>query len=180
MLFQSGKLKVRELEKEDAGLLAKWLSNPSVLEFYEGRDRSFDLEKVRDVFFTSDSDETRCIVLFEEKEIGYIQYYELEQSDRCDFGLNQSEIIYGTDQFIGETKYWNKGIGQLLMQSMLNYLIEQKGADLVVVDPQTWNERAIACYEKVGFKKCKFLPKHEWHEAELRDSWLMEYKANKH
>lgn len=179
MLFQSGKLKVRELENKDAALLAKWLSNPAVLEFYEGRDCSFDLEKVRDVFFTSDSGETRCIVLFEDQEIGYIQFYELAKSDCNNFGLDISDIIYGTDQFIGETEYWNKGIGQILMRSMLDYLLGQKGADLVVVDPQTWNERAIACYAKVGFTKYKLLPKHEWHEGELRDSWLMQYKTKK-
>lgn len=131
-----------------------------------------------DVFFTSDLKETRCIVKFEDFDIGYIQFYELEQQDLINFGLDQSEIIYGTDQFIGETKYWNNRIGQLLMQSMIDYLTEQKGADLIVVDPQTWNARAIACYEKVGFKKVKLLPKHEWHEGKFRDSWLMEYKAN--
>ena len=43
MLFQSGNLKVRELEEKDKFLLLKWLSNPLVLEFYEGRDNPFNL-----------------------------------------------------------------------------------------------------------------------------------------
>ena len=50
MLFQNGNLKVRKLEKKDKYLLVKWLSNPTVLEFYEGRDNPFNLEKVEKLF----------------------------------------------------------------------------------------------------------------------------------
>lgn len=57
MLFHNGKLKVRKLEKEDNVLLAKWLSDPLVLEFYEGRDNPFDLEKVNEVFFAPEDEE---------------------------------------------------------------------------------------------------------------------------
>lgn len=59
---------------------------------------------------------------------------------------------------------------------MVEYLIEQKQADIVVMDPQTWNERAIRCYEKCGFKKVKIMPKHEFHEGEYRDCLLIEYR----
>ncbi|WP_309138169.1 GNAT family N-acetyltransferase [Priestia megaterium] len=51
----------------------------------------------------------------------------------------------------------------------------KKHSEKIVLDPQAWNQRAIACYEKCGFKKVKYLPKHEYHEGELRDCWLMEY-----
>ncbi|WP_342587632.1 hypothetical protein [Alteribacter populi] len=65
MLFQKGSLKVRPLQKEDRFLLTKWLSNPSVLEFYEGRDRPFDLEKVNKKFYNLGDDVFKCIVEFE-------------------------------------------------------------------------------------------------------------------
>jgi aminoglycoside 6'-N-acetyltransferase len=58
---------------------------------------------------------------------------------------------------------------------MVYYLINVLDANKIVMAPQTWNERAIACYEKCSFKKVKLLPKHECHEGELRDSWLMEF-----
>ena len=79
------------------------------------------------------------------------------------------------DQFIGESTYWNKGVGTQLVSAMVAYLIEEKGADRIVMDPQTWNERAIRCYEKCGFKKVKLLPENELHEGEYRDCWLIEY-----
>lgn len=175
MLFQNGKLKVRKLEKQDAPLLARWLSDPTVLEFYEGRDNPFDLDKVHQAFYSSDDDEVKCMVEFEGNEIGYIQFYPLDSATKKEYGYSD-ETIYGVDQFIGETDYWNKGIGTLLVTSMVTYLIEQKGADRVVMDPQIRNTRALKCYEKCGFKKVKILPNKELHEGVDQDCWLIDYQ----
>ncbi|MGN7401605.1 GNAT family N-acetyltransferase [Cytobacillus praedii] len=128
-------------------------------------------------FFNRKKEVNGCIIEYNEIEIGYIQYYQLDQETRHEYGYEGNrETIYGIDQFIGEPNYWNKGIGTLLVQSMVNFLMEQKQADMVVMDPQIKNARAIHCYEKCGFSKIKMLQKHELHEGEYRDCWLMEYK----
>ncbi|MFK7696815.1 GNAT family N-acetyltransferase [Paenibacillus sp. HJGM_3] len=176
MLFQSGNLRVRKLSSKDAGYLVKWLSDPTVLQYYGGRDRPHSLEMVREIFFKEEDDEIRCIVEYDSNEIGYIQFYELDEEGKERFGYTEvEEKIYGTDQFIGEPNYWNNGIGKLLVSSMAEYLITALGASKIVMDPQTWNARAIACYEKCGFRKVKLLPNYEWTEGEQRDSWLMEF-----
>ncbi|WP_313893624.1 GNAT family N-acetyltransferase [Psychrobacillus sp.] len=176
MLFQNGKLSVRPLEQQDSSLLVKWLSNPVVLEFYEGRDNAFDLEKVQESFYNDEPEVVRCIVEVGKIAIGYIQFYRIDAEERTLYGYtNEKETIYGMDQFIGEVEYWNKGIGTALVQSMVEFLFEQKQVERVVMDPQTWNERAIRCYEKCGFNKVNLLPKHELHEGEYRDCWLIEY-----
>ncbi|MEK3953792.1 MULTISPECIES: GNAT family N-acetyltransferase [unclassified Psychrobacillus] len=174
MLFNNGDLKVRILEDEDNVLLAKWLSDPSVLEFYEGRDNPFDLDKVNEVFYATEDEEVKCIVEYDGNGIGYIQFYQLDDETKKEYGYLK-ENVYGTDQFIGEIEYWNKGIGTLLVTSMIRYLIEHKKADRIVMDPQTRNTRAIKCYEKCGFKKVKILPSRELHEGEYQDCWLIEY-----
>ncbi|OMF18049.1 GNAT family N-acetyltransferase [Paenibacillus amylolyticus] len=167
---------VRFLEIENEQHLVKWLTDPKVLQYYEGRDRPHDLERVREHFYNQDDNATRGIVEYGGNPIGYIQFYELEEEERTEYGYGDTdEIIYGTDQFIGEVDYWNKGIGTQLVQSMLNFLINEKQARKVVMDPQSWNLRAISCYEKCGFQKIKLLEKHEQHEGQMRDCWLMEY-----
>lgn len=176
MLFQNGYLKVRKLAEMDKKLLVKWLSDPSVLEFYEGRDNPFDLERVNKIFYTSDDHTMKCIVEFKSEPIGYIQFYQLDDQTKTEYGYNE-EDIYGTDQFIGEVKYWNKGIGTLLVTSMVEYLIKHKKASRIVMDPQTRNARAIKCYENCGFKKVKILPKRELHEGVYQDCWLIEYQS---
>ncbi|MET3698919.1 aminoglycoside 6'-N-acetyltransferase [Bacillus oleivorans] len=176
ILFQKENLLVRILKTEDNMFLAKWLSDPQVLQFYEGRDNPFTLEEINEKFYNREDEVMKCIVEYEEKEIGYIQFYPVEAEERLKYGYSDNqEVIYGTDQFIGETDFWNKGIGTRLVQAMIEYLVKEKRASKVVMDPQTWNERAIAVYEKCGMRKVKLLPKNEWHEGEYRDCWLMEY-----
>lgn len=175
--LSKGEILVRRLSENDKHLLIKWLSDPMVLQFYEGRDRPHDLEMVDKHFYDRKSqDVIGCIIEHRGIPIGYIQYYALDVETKIKYGYAVgSEIIYGTDQFIGEVNYWNKGLGKLIVSSMIDYLTTQKKAMRVVMDPQTWNKRAIACYEKCDLRKVKLLPKHELHEGEYRDAWLMEY-----
>ena len=176
MLLKSERLAIRELIEDDKLLMVKWLSDPEVLQFYEGRDRPLDLAQVEEDFYGEVDDETRCLILYEEQPIGYVQFYPVGEEERLVYGyLDPAEILYGMDQFIGEPAYWNKGIGTELVEMLVAYLLNEKNADRVVMDPQTWNVRAIRCYEKCGFKKVKLLPKHEWHEGEYRDCWLIEH-----
>lgn len=178
MIYESYGILVREIEQKDELLLVSWLSNPRVLQYYEGRDRPHNLEMVRESFFVDD-EECRCIVEYHGKPIGYIQFYQLDADTMNDYGYyNSAEKVYGMDQFIGETAYWNQGIGTKLIKSMVDYLSRHKGADKIVMDPQTWNERALACYAKCGFKKVKLMKEHEKHEGIYRDCWLIQYSNN--
>lgn len=176
LLYEKDSLKVRQLQEKDDILLAKWLSDPFVLEFYEGRDSPFDVQKVHQKFYNHKKDLVGCIVTYKGLDIGYIQYYHVNTKTSKIDSDDGTENVYGIDQFIGETAYWNKGIGTLLIKSMVAFLFEQKHADKVIMDPQVQNERAIKCYEKCGFKKIRMLPHHELHEGEYRDCWLMEYR----
>lgn len=162
---------MRQLQPEDKHLLVKWLKNPSVLEYYEGRDNPFDLEKVNKKFYNWENGVIRFVVEYEGISIGYIQIYQIDDYD-------EKEKVFGMDQFIGETDYWNRGIGTCLVKSMVEYLIEQKQATRVIMDPQIRNLRALSCYEKCGFKKIRLLPNHEFHEGKYRDCWLIEYKKS--
>ncbi|WP_425457762.1 GNAT family N-acetyltransferase [Bacillus massilioanorexius] len=104
--------------------------------FQEGRDNPFNLEKVYNVFFENETDTVKCLIEYENIEIGYIQYYPLDFETRKVYGyLNKADIIFGIDQFIGEVKYWDRGIGQLLVSAMTDYLFHDKQASTVVMDP---------------------------------------------
>jgi aminoglycoside 6'-N-acetyltransferase len=178
--LHKGPLEIRTLNPEDKGELVKWLSDPQVLRFYEGRDNPFNLEKVEEKFYQSEENVERCLILYEGKKIGYLQFYLLDEEGKEEYGYvpNLPDRFFGLDQFIGETDYWGQGVGTCFVTMMLEYLIQFESADRVVLDPQAWNTRAISCYEKCGFKKVKRLEKHEWHEGEWRDCVVMEYKPN--
>ncbi|SEB49133.1 GNAT family N-acetyltransferase [Paenibacillus sp. GP183] len=177
ILYEHIGIKVRTLTESDAVLLVQWLNDPAVLLYYEGRDRPHDEELVRRHFYEKRERITQCIVEKEGRPIGYIQYYPISEEERLEYGYAEAkERIYGMDQFIGETDCWNKGIGTELVSSMADFVITHEHADRIVMDPQTWNTRALRVYEKCGFVRVKILPQHEWHEGENKDCWLIEYK----
>lgn len=176
LIYQTDALTIRELEPRDKSLLISWLNDPLVLTYYEGRDRPHDADLVDAHFYMQEDSAVRCLVEYENRPIGYIQFYEIEEEERLAYGYSETtDKIFGTDQFIGDTAYWDKGIGKRLVMSMRDYLMSVQKADRVVMDPQQWNIRAISCYERCGFTKVMELPAREMHEGELRDCWLMEY-----
>lgn len=176
LVFQTDVLTIRELEQRDKNLLISWLNDPLVLTYYGGRDCPHDGDLVDEHFYKEEEAVVRCLIEYESQPIGYIQFYEIEEEERREYGYSDTtEKIYGTDQFIGDTAYWDQGIGKRLVTSMRDYLIDVLKADRIVMDPQQWNIRAISCYERCGFTKVKELPAHEMHEGEMRDCWLMAY-----
>lgn len=164
---------------EDYTIMSKWLSDVNVLQYYEGRDKSFTVDKIMEKYAPRvqySSKVIPCFIQFNQVYIGYIQYYELTEEDKSEYEYEEKEIIYGIDLFIGEIQYWNKGIGSKALKNVIEMLKKEKNINRFIIDPQAWNIRAIKCYEKCGFQKVKLLPKHELHEGEYRDNWLMEIK----
>jgi aminoglycoside 6'-N-acetyltransferase len=178
ILFETDKIAIHRLEKEDSLLLLKWLTNPTLLEYYEGRDKKYNLGLIYNDFFDETTNtEIKGIIYYEKNAIGYLQYYRIENSgfDEYEY-IRTEEITFGIDLFIGEPEYWNIGIGTKIMKSCINYLIKILNAEIILIDPQEENIRAIHVYEKIGFRKIKLLIEHEWHEGKKRNSWLMELR----
>lgn len=177
MLFQQDHVSVRYVVEGDASIISKWLTDPKVLQYYEGRDNPQSVEMVLNHFIhNSNSHEKRCLIEFDDVPIGYIQMYPVDSEWKTLYGYEASQNVWGMDQFIGEPAYWEKGIGTKLVQSAITYIMENTGAEAIAMDPKVNNERAIKCYEKCGFKKVKILKEHELHEGVLEDCWMMEYR----
>jgi len=180
-LFQTGDIGIRKMEDNitDYKLMAKWLSTEELLDYYEGRSNSFDLEKVIKKFAPRAKGEEAvvpCLIEHNQKAIGYIQYFLIEP-DGYDVGnvinMKNYRLPYGMDLFIGETDDWNKGIGTIVVRSLITYLFMNNNADIIFIDPQTWNARAIRCYEKSGFTPMVVMKNREMHDGEYKDNLIM-------
>ncbi|MDF2628966.1 MAG: family N-acetyltransferase [Symbiobacteriaceae bacterium] len=175
-------LVVRRLQDtpEDVAVMAKWLSDPRVLEFYEGRDNPHDEQKIREEFIEGNagSEETLCIFEWEGRPVGYVQFYPVVGEDLGNYECEPGPLTYGVDLFIGEPEFWGRSIGTALLRLVLEHLVHGCGAGRVVIDPVVTNARAIRSYEKCGFRKVKVLPRHEFAEGRWTDNWLMIYEPN--
>lgn len=176
ILCQSEEISIRKMDDNpfDYTLMSNWLSNPEVLFYYEGRDNAFNIDRIKEKYsprILGEESVTPCIIELNQKPIGYVQYY--YENDKKDLGVENYDIPYGIDVFIGETEYQNQGIGTNALKLLTKYLFEVKSADVILIDPQTWNKRAIKCYKKCGFKAIKVLEKREFHEGKYRDNLIM-------
>ena len=180
-LFKSSDISIRIMEDniKDYSLMAKWLSTKELLDYYEGRNNSFDLEKVIKKFAPRAKGEepvVPCLIEHNKKAIGYIQYFLIEPNG-YDVGdainMKNYGFPYGIDLFIGETDNWNKGIGTIAVKSLISYLFNNENADIIFIDPQTWNKRAIRCYQKCGFVPMMVIKSREIHDGEYKDSLIM-------
>ena len=154
-------INLRLLTEQDKNLLLKWLTDERVLNFWEGKSSVFDLDRITEEYYSEEDVEIiRTIIEYDGKSIGYVHMYKLndELLNEYEYPLTD-KVVYGIDQFIGEPEYWDKGIGTKFMELVLQYLTKEKNADIIILDPHADNPRAIRCYEKVGFKKIKFLPR---------------------
>lgn len=176
LFLSDGEVSLRPLAAEDAPLLLKWLTDPENLEWWEGKSAVFTPERIQEDFYTEEPLLRRCIILYREKPIGYLHVDRLDGELREEYEYPHPELTsFGIDQFIGDPGYRNRGIGRTFLRLLLRHLVENEGAQSVILDPHADNPRAIRCYEACGFRKIKFLPAHELHDGEMVDCWLMEY-----
>ena len=176
ILAQREDLAIRRMrdDLDDYERMPRWLTDRRVLEFYEGRDNPLDLPRVRDKFgphARAEDHVVPCIFEFEGRAIGYMQYYPV--LDGSEYEVEDADGVYGVDLFIGESNFWDRGIGTRAVTLLVEYLLGEIGAVRVVIDPAVTNARAIRCYEKSGFRKVKVLLRHELHEGTRRECWLM-------
>ena len=185
IICQTNSITIRKMADSlmDYTLMSTWLTDHAVLKYYEGRDNPYNLEKVKEKFgprIRVDNYVIPCIIEYENLPVGYIQYYRadaenpiMDEPSVRENLIGEYQNPYAMDLFIGEPDYWNKGIGTAVVRLLVDYLLKNDIADIIFIDPQTWNKRAIRCYEKCGFKPITVLEKHELHEGEYRDNLIM-------
>lgn len=171
-------LRIRTLSESDFPYLFKWLNDEHVLKFYGGRDKSYTMDMIKEHFTEKWEDEViRVIIEYHNVPIGYGQIYKMYDELYEDYHYPKTdEIVYGMDQFIGETEYWSKGLGTRYIKMIFAFLKRERNANAVILDPHQDNPRAIKAYQKAGFRIIKDLPEHELHEGKKEDCYLMEYR----
>jgi len=57
-----------------------------------------------------------------------------------------------TGVFIGNKTFWNKGYGTEAMVLLIDYGFKALNLHNILLRAFSFNERAVRCYEKIGFK----------------------------
>ncbi|WP_391118208.1 GNAT family N-acetyltransferase [Psychrobacillus sp. L3] len=148
---------IRPMNEDDYILMAKWLSDEKVLEYY-GPELTLEQVIIKYAPRIEGNHSVKpCIVEFQNTPIGFMQYYPIPEAQTMAYGYLENEKIVGIDQFIGETNLWGKGIGPNMIEMLLEYISLKEEAHRVILDVKNTNVRAIKCYEKCEFRKVRSL-----------------------
>lgn len=174
-LTEKNGLAIRRMRDVDSdyALMLKWLTDDRVLEYYGGRDKKYTMESIKQKYsprILGKESAIPCIIEYQEKPIGYIQFYNDRKPDDI---FDDIEGVFGVDLFIGEPVLWREGLGSRTLRMMAEYLFENTAASKIIIDPDVSNVRAIRAYEKAGFHKVKIIPGYELHEGKRQNAWLM-------
>ena len=177
MEIWDGELRLRLMREEDLSLLLRWLADPRVLRWYEGRDTVWTAETLHAHYDEPFEDEGfRCILEREERPVGYLQFYRLTEEMLREYETGpEPGPVWALDLFLGMPELWGRGLGPRFIRMVCGWLERERQAARVLLDPHTDNARAIRAYEKAGFSRRRLLKEHELFEGERVDCWLMEY-----
>jgi aminoglycoside 6'-N-acetyltransferase len=88
----------------------------------------------------------------------------------------------GIDIFLGAA-WQGRGLGREAIGLLVRHCFEERGHHRLTIDPAAANERAIRCYEAVGFRRVGVLRQYEraddgtWHDGLLLDLLADEWRA---
>lgn len=140
----------RPMTEEDLPLLFRWANEPHVRRWWD-TEENFEDFRARYIENIKSSDSFPFIVIFDQRPIGYINYWHVE-GDQNFWHLFPAGSV-GTDQFLGESEMIGKGHGSKFVRQFTDWLLENPAIPLVMTDPDILNAAAIRCYEKAGFAK---------------------------
>ena len=134
----------RPVLRDDLPLLARWLAEPHVAEWWDDQDGIAEIEAAM-----ADPATEPFIVEWGGKPIGYAQHYGPHLEDGHPY-RDQPAGTRGIDQFIGPPEFVGIGHGSRFVAAFVDNLF-RRGAPRAVTDPDPANPRAIRAYEKAGF-----------------------------
>ncbi|WP_407400202.1 GNAT family N-acetyltransferase [Treponema sp.] len=96
-------------------------------------------------------------------------------------GLDSIDSLNATAELgivIGDKDYWNKGYGAEAITLILDYGFRRLNLHSVFLHVYSFNERAVHCYERIGFKKAGVLRQQVQRGGKFYDRYIMDILAD--
>jgi RimJ/RimL family protein N-acetyltransferase len=167
---------MRAMTRDDLKLLHKWLNDPEVMRWWDGRDHPATFDRVEARFRRSvegsDRESERFMIEVEQdgetRAIGMVQYTRVQPRAR------NTQI----DVLIGEPEFRDSGYGTDALRALLKHLFETQKVHRVWHTMQAGNARAHKSAEKIGFVKEGVLREHDQVEGKYVDVVVYGMLAN--
>ncbi|TCJ02077.1 GNAT family N-acetyltransferase [Cytobacillus praedii] len=148
MLFESSRVKLRKMTKEDTELYHKWRNEIEVMYSTNPSLDVYPMEATKEfvdhVILGSHSGKSYIMVeKGNEIPIGIVSLINIDYKNR------NAECIID----IGEKEYWGKGYGSEGLRLLLDYVFYEMNLHRVYLKVFSFNDRAVRLYNKIGFQQ---------------------------
>ena len=151
---------LRPLRAGDAAPLAAAGSHPEVARWWP------DITEEELVAKAEGRDDVEAFAIEHEGELaGLIQFWENPDA----------EFRYANIDLFLDVRFQGRGLGRDAVRTLARWLVTERGHHRLTIDPAAANERAIRCYEAVGFRRVGVMrrywrdPSGEWRDGVLLD-----------
>ncbi|HEV2169455.1 MAG TPA: GNAT family protein [Candidatus Binatus sp.] len=175
-----GKLvRLRAYERSDLDSIMKWINDEEVTDFLAGGMLTYPVSSITEEKFieaaahSSDTEKSFAIeTLADRKYLGGVSFHAINW-------LNRSA---GLGITIGDKSFWGKGYGTDAMRVMMRLGFDKMNLHRLWLHVYDYNQRAIASYEKCGFKHEGALREDRFYRGKYHDTIVMgilesEYRA---
>lgn len=132
------------IDMDDAQQYVKWLNDEEVVRNLNLATKVISVESEKEILARLAKEQTYGIIDIEtDKLIGNIGL----------IGINHVQQSAEIGIFIGDKKYWDRGFGTEALHLLIDFSFRTLNLHSIVLRTYDFNARAIACYEKVGFRK---------------------------
>ena len=155
---------LRPFSEDDIDFATELLQIPEVERWWNTHDAAKVREEMLD-----DPDAHYLVIARDGEPAGIIGWYEEDDPDYRHAGMDIAvhPSVFGA------------GVAVEALRQTCRYLIEERGHHRLIIDPNAANERAIACYRKVGFKPVGVMRRYERNlNGEWTDGLLMDLLAD--
>src|SRR4051812_10902938 len=150
MTIRGGRTSLRSVAPADLDLLAGWLADPGVYEFWGGAP--VDRQTIIREFVNGPAAGAHVFIVEADKQpIGWIQYWHTNDDPEQDSG--------GIDMVLLPSAR-GRGLGPDAARALVNYLIRERGWQRVTVDPALDNPAAMRAWARAGFVADHEAPDH--------------------
>jgi aminoglycoside 6'-N-acetyltransferase len=140
-IIRGARTTLRPVSPADLDLLAGWLADPGVYEFWGGVP--LDRRTVDEQFISGRAPGVQVFVVeAAERPIGYLQYWHTDDDPTADTG--------GIDMVLIPSER-GQGFGPDAARAIVSYLIRERGWRRVTVDPFLDNPAGIRAWARAGF-----------------------------
>jgi RimJ/RimL family protein N-acetyltransferase len=158
------------IQREHINYRIKWLNDPEINRYLcgavrSGTDREFH-KKWFDNYEAEEKENKRKIFMIKinNEFVGQVGLLDIDKSEKKSF-------LYIA---IGEKKYWGRGIATEAIKYIHDFAFHDLGLHKINLYVHTANTRAIALYEKIGYKHVGIFHDNVCRDGKFEDESLME------